>query len=116
MNQTELIKKVAKEQGLSEAKAEKLVKAVLSSIKGALKSGEEVRLSELGVFKIGQRSERKGRNPRTGKEITIPARKFVKFLASKPIRDSLNSIKTENTKEAKNTKSSKPEKTVTAGK
>jgi DNA-binding protein HU-beta len=93
MTQTELIKKVAKEQGLSEAKAEKLVKAVLSAISEALKSGEEVRLSSLGVFKFGQRSERKGRNPRTGKEMVIPAKKVVRFVANKSIREAVNTAK-----------------------
>ena len=92
MTQTELIKKVAKEQGLSEAKAEKLVKAVLSSIKEALKSGEEVRLHEIGSFKIDQRSERKGRNPRTGHEITIPAKKVVRFVANKAVRELVNTV------------------------
>jgi len=92
MTQTELIKKVAKEQGLSESKAEKLVKAVLSSIKEAISNGEEVRLSGLGVFKFGQRSERKGRNPRTGKEMTIPAKRVVRFVANKSIREAVNTV------------------------
>ena len=92
MTQTELIKKVAKEQGLSEAKAEKLVKVVLSSIKEALSNGEEVRLHEIGTFKFGQRSERKGRNPRTGHELTIPAKRVVRFVANKAVREAVNTV------------------------
>jgi len=92
MTQTELIEKVAKEQELSKAKAEKVVKAVLSAIGEAISKGEEVRLSELGVFKLGQRSERKGRNPRTGEIITIPPRKVVKFVAIKHIREAVNTV------------------------
>jgi len=92
MTQTELIKKVAKEQELSKAKAEKIVKSVLSAISESLANGEEVRLSELGAFKFGQRSERKGRNPRTGKELTIPAKRVVKFVASKSVREAVNTV------------------------
>jgi DNA-binding protein HU-beta len=92
MTQTELIEKVAKEQELSKAKAEKVVKAVLSAIGESLSKGEEVRLSELGVFKLGQRSERKGRNPKTGEIITIPPRRVVRFVAAKHIREAVNTV------------------------
>jgi len=92
MTQTELIEKVAKEQELSKAKAEKIVKAVLSAIGEAISKGEEVRLSELGVFKLGQRSERKGRNPRTGEILTIPPKRVVKFVATKHIREAVNTV------------------------
>jgi len=92
MTQGELIEKIAKEQGLSKAKAEKVVKAVLSAIRESLSKGEEVRLSELGVFKFVQRAERKGRDPKTGKELTIPAKKVVKFVATKSIREAVNTV------------------------
>jgi len=92
MTQTELIDKVAKEQELSKAKAEKVVKAVLSAIGEAISKGEEVRLSGLGVFKLGQRSERKGRNPRTGETLTIPAKKVVRFISAKHIREAVNTV------------------------
>jgi DNA-binding protein HU-beta len=92
MTQGELINKVANEQGLTKAKAEKVVKSVLSAIGEALKSGEEVRLSSLGVFKLGQRAEKKGRNPRTGHEITIPAKRVVKFVATKSIKEAINTV------------------------
>jgi len=94
MTQTELINKVAEEQGLSKAKSEKVLKAVLSTIKEAISKGEEVRLSGLGTFKIGQRSERKGRNPRTGEELTIPAKKVVRFVANKAVREAVNTVGT----------------------
>ena len=92
MTQTELIEKVAKEQELSKAKAEKVVKAVLSAIGEAISKGEEVRLSELGVFKFGHRSERKGRNPKTGEIITIPPKRVVRFIATKHIREAVNTV------------------------
>jgi len=92
MTQTELIEKVAKEQELSKAKAEKIVRAVLSAIRESLSNGEEVRISGLGVFKLGQRSERKGRNPKTGTELTIPAKRVVKFVASKSVKEAVNTV------------------------
>jgi len=92
MTQTELIVKVASEHELSKAKAERIVKSVFSAIGESLSKGEEVRISELGTFKFGHRSERKGRNPRTGHEITIPAKRVVKFVANKSVREAVNTV------------------------
>jgi DNA-binding protein HU-beta len=92
MNQTELIEKIAKEHELSKAKAERIVKSVFSAIGESLSKGEEVRLSELGIFKFGHRSERKGRNPKTGETLTIPPKKVVRFVATKHIREAINTV------------------------
>ena len=92
MTQTELIVKVANEHELSKAKAERIIKSVFSAIGESLSKGEEVRISELGIFKFGQRSERKGRNPKTGQEITIPPKRVVRFVATKHIREAVNTV------------------------
>ena len=54
-----------------------------------LSSGVDVKWSGLGVFKINERKLRKGRNPKTGKELYIPAKKVIKFVPSKALRDRL---------------------------
>lgn len=93
MNQSELAEKIATSAGVSRAEAGRMVDAVLSAISASLEQGEDVRLSGLGVFSIGSRAAREGRNPATGATIKIAASKSVKFKAAKKISDGLNGKK-----------------------
>lgn len=79
MNKGELVSAIADKSGLSKAASEKALNAMIDAISGSLKKGERVGLVGFGSFSISQRSARKGRNPQTGKEITIAAKKVVKF-------------------------------------
>lgn len=79
MNKGELISAIADKSGLSKAASEKALNAMITAIGGSLKKGERVGLVGFGSFSISARAERKGRNPQTGKEITIKAKKVVKF-------------------------------------
>ncbi len=79
MNKAELIDAMAAGAGLSKADAKKALDAFVSSTTDALKKGERVALVGFGSFSVSTRSARKGRNPQTGKEINIPAKKVVKF-------------------------------------
>ena len=90
MNKSELIEAVAKSAGLSKSGAERAIDGTLSTIKGALKSGQSVTLVGFGTFRVGKRSQRNGRNPRTGAEITIKAARVPKFSAGKALKDALN--------------------------
>jgi DNA-binding protein HU-beta len=85
----ELATAVAEKIGLPRTKASGAVDAVLEVIAEQLKSGQEVRLVGFGVFVVGERKAGKGRDPRTGAEIDIPAAKSVRFRASKTLRDSI---------------------------
>ena len=58
-------------------------------IGASLKNGDDVAVSGFGSFKVVQRKARKGRNPRTGKEIQIQASKSVKFTTGKALKDAL---------------------------
>lgn len=93
MNQSELAEKIAASAGVSRAEAGRMVDAVLSAISASLEAGEDVRLSGLGVFSIGSRAAREGRNPATGATINIPASKSIKFKAAKKTSDALNGKK-----------------------
>jgi DNA-binding protein HU-beta len=73
IGKSELQQQVAEQAGLNKAQAGRAVDAVLSSIESALKSGEEVRLTGFGSFRVTQTKARQGRNPRTGQSINIPA-------------------------------------------
>jgi len=90
MNKTELIDAIASEAGLSKADAGKAVNAFTSAITAALKKGDSVALIGFGTFKVNQRAARTGRNPQTGKEIKIAARKSPAFTAGKALKDAVN--------------------------
>ena len=87
VNKTDLITQVSTEANLPKAQATTAVDAVFSSISGALQKGDEVKLAGFGTFAVAQRSASKGRNPKTGEVIDIPATKLPKFRAGKALRD-----------------------------
>jgi DNA-binding protein HU-beta len=90
MNKAELIEAIASESGLSKADAKRALDAFVSSTTGALKKGDRVALVGFGSFAISERAARKGRNPQTGKEINIAAKKVVKFKAGAELSDAVN--------------------------
>ena len=90
MNKNDLISKVADSSGLSKADANNAVDAVIESIIGAMKSGDEVRLVGFGTFSVADRKASVGRNPRTLEKINIPASRQPKFKAGKGLKEALN--------------------------
>ncbi|MCX8030090.1 MAG: HU family DNA-binding protein [Thermodesulfovibrionales bacterium] len=89
MTKAELIDKIATGAGISKAVASKCLDAMIDSVKGALKKGQKVTLVGFGTFSVSKRKARKGRNPRTGEEIKIPATKVPKFTAGKSLKDAV---------------------------
>ena len=88
MNKGDLVNEVAKVvKTKKEAKA--AVDCVFSSITKALKKKDTVTLTGFGTFKLGQRKARKGRNPQTGEEIKIKAKKVAKFVPGKALKDTI---------------------------
>jgi DNA-binding protein HU-beta len=87
MNKAQLIDAIASSAGLTKADAKKALDAFIDSTSGALKKGDRVALVGFGSFSVAKRSARTGRNPQTGKEITIPAKKVVKFKAGSELAD-----------------------------
>lgn len=87
MNKAELIDSIASSASLTKADAKKALDAFIQSTTNALKKGDRVALVGFGSFSVAQRSKRTGRNPQTGKEITIPAKKVVKFKAGSDLSD-----------------------------
>ncbi|WP_028951204.1 HU family DNA-binding protein [Sulfurihydrogenibium subterraneum] len=90
MTKKELISVVAQKAGLKKAAAEKAVNAAIEAVVDAISKGERVAIPGFGIFNVRERKERKGRNPRTGKEIKIPARKVVAFTAAKALKEAVN--------------------------
>jgi nucleoid DNA-binding protein len=89
MTKAELIDKIASGTGLSKADSSRALDATLNSIRLALKKGQKVTLVGFGTFAVVKRKSRKGRNPRTGQAITIPAAKIPKFTSGKALKDSV---------------------------
>lgn len=78
-NKAELIDSIASEADITKADAKKAIDAFIDTTTKALEKGNRAALAGFGSFSVSKRSARKGRNPQTGKEIKIPAKKAVKF-------------------------------------
>ena len=81
MNKAELVEAIASEAKLTKADAKRALDAFVNNTTKALKKGNRVALVGFGTFGVAKRAARKGRNPQTGKEIKIAAKKVVKFKA-----------------------------------
>lgn len=87
MNKAELVEAMASDAGLSKADAKKALDAFINTTTHALKKGDRVALVGFGSFSVSERAARKGRNPQTGKEINIKAKKVVRFKAGADLSD-----------------------------
>ena len=94
MNKSELIEAIAKSADLSKASAERALNAVTASIQTSLSKGDSVQLVGFGTFAVEQRAARVGRNPATGKELKIPAKKVAKFKVGSKLKDAVAGAKT----------------------
>lgn len=90
MNKAELVDAIASGAKLTKADAAKALDATIDAISKALKKGERIGLVGFGSFSVAKRNARVGRNPQTGKEIKIPAKKVVKFKAGAELAGSVN--------------------------
>lgn len=90
MNKTELVASVAEKAGMTKKDAEKAINAFFASVEEALAKDDKVQIIGFGTFEVKAREERKGRNPQTGAEITIPASKTPVFKAGKGLKDAVN--------------------------
>lgn len=89
MNKSDLIGKIAGDAGITKAQAQAALNSFTKSVTGALKKSDKVILVGFGTFSVSKRSARKGRNPQTGKEISIPAKKVVRFKAGADLAGSV---------------------------
>ena len=76
--------------GLNKSEAKEMVEAFFEEIKASLESGDSVKLSGFGNFDLRTKAERPGRNPKTGKEIPIKARRVVTFHSSQKLKTSVD--------------------------
>ena len=87
MNKADLVSALAEKTGATKKAAEASLDALTETITDALKKGEKITLVGFGSFEVKKRAARKGRNPQTGKEIKIAAKKVVKFKVGKKLAE-----------------------------
>ncbi|MBA7490509.1 DNA-binding protein HU [subsurface metagenome] len=89
MNKAQLIKEVANKVEISKKEIGNIIDAAVKTITSTLSKGERVTLVDFGTFHVMKRKGRKGRNPRTGERLQIPARKAPKFRPGKALREAV---------------------------
>ena len=90
LTRAELTEAVYEEVGLSRNESSELVEAVLGEMSNALIRGESVKISSFGSFTIRNKSERIGRNPKTGDSVLVPEKKVPHFKCGKDLKLKLN--------------------------
>jgi DNA-binding protein HU-beta len=89
MNKADLIEKIAGDAGVTKTQAGAALDSFVEAVTKSLKGGGKVTLVGFGTFTVSKRKARKGRNPQTGAEITIKARKVARFKAGKELASKL---------------------------
>ena len=85
---TEQVRKELK-RSVNKADVSAVLKALAVTLREPLKQGDSIQLPGIGTFKVVERAARTGRNPRTGEQISIPARRQVKFVPGKSLSEAL---------------------------
>lgn len=89
MTKTDLVANVAEKAGISKKDAQSAVDALFSTIMQSLANGEKVQIVGFGTFEVRERAARTGRNPQSGEQIQIPAKKIPTFKAGKQFKDAI---------------------------
>lgn len=90
MTKAELVEEVYEAVGFSKKDSAQLVDLVFETIKETLEDGEKLKVSGFGNFVVREKKSRIGRNPQTGEEIEISARKVLTFKPSQVLKNALN--------------------------
>ncbi|HDZ91190.1 MAG: integration host factor subunit alpha [Deltaproteobacteria bacterium] len=90
-----IVQAVAESNGLTKQKASDTVETIIDLIKSRLESGEDVLISGFGKFCVNEKNKRRGRNPATGEDMMLKARKIVTFKCSGKLREKVNGGKYE---------------------
>lgn len=89
LTKNEIIDKI-NQIGFTKKRSTEVIESLLETIKASLASGEDVLVSGFGKFCVKEKRERRGRNPATGQDLTLKARKVVTFKCSGKLRDKIN--------------------------
>lgn len=92
MTKVDIIENIYEKVGFSKKEVAKIVESVFDIIKESLQKEEKIKISGFGNFMVRQKRSRKGRNPQTGSEIQITARRVLTFKPSQVLRKALNAL------------------------
>ena len=92
LTKSDLIEAISERHDLSPAEAKSVLEDLLETMKSILASGEDLMISGFGRFQVNDKAPRKGRNPATGKEMTLDKRRVVTFKSSGMLRGQINGI------------------------
>jgi integration host factor subunit alpha len=90
MTKADIVEKIYEKVGFSKKESAELVEVVFDIIKNTLEKGDKIKIAGFGNFVVKEKANRRGRNPQTGEEITISARKILTFKPSQVLKSSLN--------------------------
>jgi|TARA_B110000263_G_scaffold93750_1_gene81974 integration host factor subunit alpha len=92
LTKSDIVEDLNNEIGLNKREAKELVDSLFNNIKNKLENGEEVKLSGFGNFQLKNKSPRPGRNPRTGEDVEITARKVVTFKSGQKLKEAVKTL------------------------
>ena len=92
LTKADIIEAIQKENGYSRKQSSEITEILMEIIKQSLESGEDVMISGFGKFQVKTKKERRGRNPATGEDLTLPPRKVVTFKSSGRLRNHINRV------------------------
>ena len=95
LTKSDIVEDLNNEIGLNKREAKELVDLLFSDIKNLLSEGHEVKLSGFGNFQLRDKSPRPGRNPRTGEDVEISARRVVTFKSGQKLKESVKTLTNE---------------------
>ena len=90
LTKAELSSQISRETGLNKSESTKALEAILGIIKQSLESGEDVLISSFGKFCVKEKRVRRGRNPQTGSDLQLDARRVVTYKCSSVLRRRIN--------------------------
>jgi integration host factor subunit alpha len=92
LTKIDIVEKIHNKLDFAKKESSDIFESLLSLIKTTLKAGEDIRISGFGNFEVKQKKDRKGRNPATGEDLTIEARRIISFKPSNKLKTRLNEL------------------------
>jgi integration host factor subunit alpha len=90
MTKADIVERIYEKVGFSKKESAELVEQVFDIIKKTLEDGDKIKIAGFGNFVVKEKADRRGRNPQTGEEIVITARKILTFKPSQVLKASIN--------------------------
>ena len=92
MTKADIVEKIYEKVGFSKKESAELVELVFDIVKKTLEQGDKIKIAGFGNFVVKEKADRRGRNPQTGEEITISARRILTFKPSQVLKASINKL------------------------